>query len=327
MRINQLVSCPKSDRRDRASRFASMVTFRRGLSPHFFRHALRLGLIVIAALSTPAAAAYAQGFNSSVTAGVIIGEGGPGDTVSHSGTTAASALLIDATNGSHSGDADGFILMSPPVTFHATADAIVGATSVGQVGAGSTLDFTDELHGMASDSLKIQIANGDFRFYILESVHPDSVTGQGSETLNLHVTNSLGGHGVVQAFGSGNLLELDLDAADEFSLLSGGLIAENTMSVGAHADANPDLGNPVYNSSWDFSDTAYLFSFFLVDQNGNPVNGLTITGDSGIQYPVNQPLPVPEPSALMLLGIGAGCLVVRVGRKGKRTRAASVVPA
>jgi PEP-CTERM motif len=254
--------------------------------------------------------ARAQGFSSTVDAAVQINEGGAGQTDEHQGATSAIAAFSDLQ---HGGSSSGVIDLTSPVRFHASAKANVAAGSFGQTSAGVSLAFLDTLHGQASDSLKIQIDNGDLHFYILEQVTATSTKGNGSELLKLEVQNLIAGHSVQQEYGAANRLRLDLDPVDEGSLLAGGLDVINTMSVAAGADAF--TANPVYDSNWDFSDTADLSYFYLTDQNGVLVSGLTITGDSGIQYPVNQPLPTPEPSTLALSAIGALSLAARVFRQ------------
>jgi hypothetical protein len=269
-------------------------------------HVLISGLAVAAAMLWHAGAAHAQNFSSNVDAEVQIDEGGAGQTDQEDGPTKAVAAFSDDQ---HSGSASGVIDLTSPVKFHAAANASVAANSFGQTSSGVSLTFSDNLHGQANASLTIQITNGDFHFYVLEQVTARVATGQGTERLTLDLANPLTDHAAQQAYGSGNMLRIDLDEIDDLALFSGGLDAINSMTVTAGADAFGQF--PVYNSDLDFSDTADLSYFYLTDQDGNPVDGLTIIGDSGIQYPVNQPLPAPEPSALVLIGIGAACFVAR----------------
>jgi hypothetical protein len=78
-----------------------------------------------------------------------------------------------------------------------------------------------------------------------------------------------------------------------------------------------------------------LFAFYLFDQNGNPVSGpgspsgevldINIEGPSGaVDPPVTYPPPsitvtplnaVPEPSSIVLLGVGLGAILVRARRR------------
>lgn len=55
-------------------------------------------------------------------------------------------------------------------------------------------------------------------------------------------------------------------------------------------------------STSNFSSTATLSGIEVVDANGNPVSGWTVSAASGTVYPVGA--PVPEPTTLALLGCG-----------------------
>ncbi len=62
----------------------------------------------------------------------------------------------------------------------------------------------------------------------------------------------------------------------------------------------PDLTDGgTYDGVSDFSSTATLAAIMVVDANGNPVSGVTVTSGSGTTY------PTPEPASFAALGLGA----------------------
>ena len=69
----------------------------------------------------------------------------------------------------------------------------------------------------------------------------------------------------------------------------------------------PDGSN--ISSMAQFSDTLTLTGIEVVDANGNPVSGVTITSDSGTSYPMD----VPEPGTYVL--VVSAALLWFVGRR------------
>ena len=63
-----------------------------------------------------------------------------------------------------------------------------------------------------------------------------------------------------------------------------------------------------YSGVSDFSATLSLTAIQVLDANGNPVSGVTVTSASGTKYPVN---PTPEPATVAALGLGALACVRR----------------
>jgi hypothetical protein len=59
----------------------------------------------------------------------------------------------------------------------------------------------------------------------------------------------------------------------------------------------------------DFSATAILEGIEMLDANGNPVSGWTVTSASGTQYTMLQ--PVPEPTTMAVLALGAVAVLRR----------------
>ena len=72
----------------------------------------------------------------------------------------------------------------------------------------------------------------------------------------------------------------------------------------------------------NFSDTATLAGIEIVDANGNPVSGVTITSDSGTVYQE----VVPEPSTWAAVLAGAGLLTLVLRRSLSRLRQAHFDP-
>jgi hypothetical protein len=70
----------------------------------------------------------------------------------------------------------------------------------------------------------------------------------------------------------------------------------------------------------DFSNTLVLSALDVVDSNGQPVNGVTITSKSGTQYSVNG--VVPEPSFVPILLLIGGLLGFTAHRQGRAANSA-----
>jgi hypothetical protein len=76
-----------------------------------------------------------------------------------------------------------------------------------------------------------------------------------------------------------------------------------TMTV-----AGSSSGFFVQSSTTDFSHTGFISSLELVDSSGKPIHGASIVAASGTVYPTG--LTVPEPSGLLLLGLGLSVIFV-----------------
>ncbi len=80
------------------------------------------------------------------------------------------------------------------------------------------------------------------------------------------------------------------------------------MELFALADVEGINGAGDFSAFATFSDTAFISSLLFTDLNGNPLN-LTYTTDSGLTYPMPQPVNgIPEPSTIVLLGLGIAAL-------------------
>lgn len=82
-----------------------------------------------------------------------------------------------------------------------------------------------------------------------------------------------------------------------------------SFSLDLSTGSTPDGSN--VSGMAQFSDTLTLATIEVVDANGNPVSGVTITSDSGTSYP----MAVPEPSTWAALLSGTGFLAFVLRRR------------
>ena len=87
-----------------------------------------------------------------------------------------------------------------------------------------------------------------------------------------------------------------------------------TSYVSQHPDGS------TYTATGDFSDTLTMVGMQIVDANGDPVTGWSMTSDSGTLYPLTAPTPEPG-SVALLMGIGSAgvlsCFRRRRMRRGQ----------
>lgn len=95
------------------------------------------------------------------------------------------------------------------------------------------------------------------------------------------------------------------------------------LQLGAGCDGGPGYTGPACTAVSDFLDPTSITGASVFDANGNLVSGATLVSDSGFNPNAGAPVQAPEPSSLLLLGVGLVGLI-GVGKSKRSPRSIGV---
>ena len=212
----------------------------------------------------------------------------------------SSAALEGVYQSSVSGD--GYGQVYNPSSTGDPVSASYSQSFTGMDGAGNTQTMTfngtatssavyGQLHSDASGTVTIPYYNANNPAFIVSSI--------GNNPAELFYTDQTG--------------NLSMDWATMDYAINGNspqtITIQFDSSFSMSTQNYPD-GSTVSGEA-NFSDTLTLAGIEIVDANGNPVSGVTVTSASGTSYDV-----VPEPTAVTCLLLAAAVLLIVVRRRG-----------
>jgi hypothetical protein len=178
-------------------------------------------------------------------------------------------------------------------------------TSGSQYVASSTAEFSEIIHASASPAVQAQIMSDGL--IEINAVIDGTVENQFAGAfygLSAFDSNTVLTKNDIEVNTSGqNTLVLHLRPQDIADLFGDGVTLLSTLIAGVNVGENG--GTVAQQSTADFSETAQITNIVVWDSFNHPASGVTITGESGLIYPVNG---VPEP---VLLPILAGIMLIR----------------
>lgn len=187
----------------------------------------------------------------------------------------------------------GSITGPSPLRFKALANANAAPNS--HIVAHASFSFSDYIHLTGNQSIILQIASDphNYHIFVIENL-TGSLNGDAGVILTIDTNEP--GHIPLSLTALGQLTFNLSENEIEKLTTAGGLLMLNGLVVEATGDGSVFGG--AASSTANFSDTADAMYFYLTDLNNHPIDGVKFVDDDGIEYPVNQPLPTPEPAGV-----------------------------
>jgi hypothetical protein len=145
---------------------------------------------------------------------------------------------------------------------------------------------------------------------------------EGQDRLALTGWSSKGGatNGAVADYAIGGLgSSFDFYGYDPANLYSGGVVTPfifNSFALQGAAGETVNFGNGIHTDSYTFNDTGW----HTITENWTDVNSITFTSSGTVNMDnvrINEQVPAPEPTSLLLLGTGVVGIGVAAWRKRK----------
>jgi hypothetical protein len=124
---------------------------------------------------------------------------------------------------------------------------------------------------------------------------------------------------------TGLLLSNPISLIDPFTgqIVPGVDVFLRSTSFAIASGFDPVTSEQITRAAAVFGDTATLTQILVLDANGNPMSGVTITSASGTVYPLAvppAPSAVPEPATLPLIAVSFAMLVGQAVWPAQRRR-------